>query len=248
MLARQIRRLRPGLVLLQHPDDLIFREPRSLHLSVLQEARTLNPRGGKSQRQVSHLADQADHASQRSKIFNRLEKTFALGGFLSGRKSQLCQLRADTSVIRLICNPVDRTVDAEGFRPASVLVSHFLEDCWLPNEMCRAWLKQQKLEWPLFFEKTARGAGPSLETEPPLEEESQSRVGRPPLFQHYAPQFERVLEQGSLSPTLIKEAKRLRAWGRNNLDPKKHLSVGTLENSIRNRLKSWEGKVPWKTK
>src|SRR6202034_3346554 len=53
MLARQIRRLRPGLVLLQHPDDLIFREPRSLHLSVLQEARTLNPRGGKSQRQVT---------------------------------------------------------------------------------------------------------------------------------------------------------------------------------------------------
>src|ERR1700728_4428821 len=53
MLARQIRRLRPGLVLLQHPDDLIFREPRSLHLSVLQEARTLNPRGGKSQRQVN---------------------------------------------------------------------------------------------------------------------------------------------------------------------------------------------------
>src|ERR1700677_1547261 len=55
MLARQIRRLRPGLVLLQHPDDLIFREPRSLHLSVLQEARTLNPRGGKSQRQVSAI-------------------------------------------------------------------------------------------------------------------------------------------------------------------------------------------------
>src|ERR1700684_4580988 len=53
MLARQIRRLRPGLVLLQHPDDLIFREPRSLHLSVLQEARTLNPRGGKSQREVT---------------------------------------------------------------------------------------------------------------------------------------------------------------------------------------------------
>src|SRR5271156_2708727 len=49
MLASQIRRLRPGFVLLQHPDDLIFREPCSLHLSVLQEGRTLNPRGGKSQ-------------------------------------------------------------------------------------------------------------------------------------------------------------------------------------------------------
>jgi hypothetical protein len=41
VLARQIRRLRPGLVLLQHPNDLIFREPCSLHLSVLQEGRTL---------------------------------------------------------------------------------------------------------------------------------------------------------------------------------------------------------------
>jgi hypothetical protein len=40
-------------VLLQHPDDLIFREPCSLHLSVLQEGRTLNPRGGKSQWQVT---------------------------------------------------------------------------------------------------------------------------------------------------------------------------------------------------
>src|SRR5580693_4124937 len=56
MLARQIRRLRPGLVLLQHPDDLIFREPCSLHLSVLQEGRTLNPRGGKSQWQVTRRA------------------------------------------------------------------------------------------------------------------------------------------------------------------------------------------------
>src|ERR1700733_13745126 len=52
MLARQIRRPRPGLGLLQHPDDLIFREPCSLHLSVLQEGRTLNPRGEKSQWQV----------------------------------------------------------------------------------------------------------------------------------------------------------------------------------------------------
>src|ERR1700733_5465391 len=53
MLARQIRRLRPGRGLLQHTDDLTFREPCSLHLSVLQEGRTLNPRGRKSQRQVT---------------------------------------------------------------------------------------------------------------------------------------------------------------------------------------------------
>jgi hypothetical protein len=57
VLARQIRRLRPGLVLLQNPNDLIFREPCSLHLSVLQEDRTLNPRGGKSQWQVNGRID-----------------------------------------------------------------------------------------------------------------------------------------------------------------------------------------------
>ena len=43
MLARQIRRLRPGLVLLQHPYDLIFREPCSLHLSVLDRPDSKSP-------------------------------------------------------------------------------------------------------------------------------------------------------------------------------------------------------------
>ena len=53
MLARQIRGLRPSLALLQNPYDLLFREPRSLHLSVRFKGRTPNPRGGKSQRQVT---------------------------------------------------------------------------------------------------------------------------------------------------------------------------------------------------
>ena len=52
MPARQIRRP-PGLALPQRPDDLLFREPCSVHLSALQEGRTLNPPGGKSQWQVS---------------------------------------------------------------------------------------------------------------------------------------------------------------------------------------------------
>src|SRR3984885_10598399 len=43
VLARQIRGLRPGLVLLQHPNDLLFREPCSLHLSVLQRPDSKSP-------------------------------------------------------------------------------------------------------------------------------------------------------------------------------------------------------------
>jgi hypothetical protein len=35
MFASQVRRLRPSLMLLQHRDNLLFREPCSLHLSVL---------------------------------------------------------------------------------------------------------------------------------------------------------------------------------------------------------------------
>jgi len=163
---------------------------------------------------------------------------------LSGRKSQLCLVRSDTSVIRLICTPVDRTVDAEGFRPASV--SHFLEDCWLPNEMCRAWFKQQKLEWPPLFEMTNLQAGPGAETEPPVENEIQSRVGRPPLIQHYAKEFERVLAEGSLSHRLQQEADKLEAWGRDTLPKHKWVKVGTLENYIRKRVKTWVGYVPWK--
>jgi hypothetical protein len=62
VLARQIRRLRSCLVLLQNPDDLLFREPCSLHLPVLQEGQTLNPPGGKSQWQVNgcHVAGLAE--------------------------------------------------------------------------------------------------------------------------------------------------------------------------------------------
>jgi hypothetical protein len=90
MLARQIPRLRPGLVLLQHPDDLIFREPCSLHLSVLQEGRTLNPRGGKSQWQVrstdvagdaAGISGDGDHSPTKTKspqtkgIVERFHKT-----------------------------------------------------------------------------------------------------------------------------------------------------------------------------
>jgi superfamily I DNA/RNA helicase len=50
-------------VLLQHAHDLLFREPCSLHLSVLFQGRTLNPRGGNSQWQVSSLKSEKEEAA-----------------------------------------------------------------------------------------------------------------------------------------------------------------------------------------
>src|SRR5882724_5581199 len=46
MLASQVGHLRPSLMLFQHCDSLLFREPGSLHLSVLLQGRTLTPSGG----------------------------------------------------------------------------------------------------------------------------------------------------------------------------------------------------------
>ena len=42
MLARQISRLRASFILPQNPNDLLFREPASVHPSVPQSGRTLN--------------------------------------------------------------------------------------------------------------------------------------------------------------------------------------------------------------
>jgi hypothetical protein len=191
-------------------------------------------------RSTRHLAKPT---SGRSAIIDRLEKSFNLGEFLSARKSQLCLLRADTAGIRLMCAPVDRTVDAEGFRPGSVSVSHFLEDCWLPNEMCRAWFKQQKLDWPLHFETTLREAGRSPKTEPPLAQKLQGRVGRPSKIQHYVKELERVLQEEALEHMLRQQANKLEAWGLKNLEKNQQAKVDTLENYIRERVKKWAGDV-----
>src|SRR5580692_1783613 len=53
VLAGQLARLRPSLILPKDPDDLLFRKSRSLHPSVLSKGRTLAPRGGISQGQVT---------------------------------------------------------------------------------------------------------------------------------------------------------------------------------------------------
>src|SRR5215813_11945816 len=53
VLARQLSRLCPTLVLAQNRNDLLFREPATLHRPSLQHGRTLILRGGKTQWQVN---------------------------------------------------------------------------------------------------------------------------------------------------------------------------------------------------
>jgi hypothetical protein len=193
-------------------------------------------------RSSKSFSDERDRAS----VFDRLKKTVYAGGFWSRGKSQLCRLSSDSSVVRLPCEPVDWTADARGFRLASFPVRHFLEDCWLPREMCRDWFARERLEWPAIFESDSQDAVQILNKPKPSEE--RRKPGRPGLTQPYKNEFERKLGSGSLCPTLQQEANKLAHWGLENLAACERVEAGTLENVIRDRLKSWDGVVPWKPK
>jgi hypothetical protein len=180
--------------------------------------------------------------SRLSPAFDRLKATFVAGGFHSHGRSQLYLLSADTSVVRLFCQPVDRTVGAEGFRYASV--PNHLERCWLPSEMCRAWFEQQRLSWPAHFER------PPLPIKIPPKSpdvETTNNVGRPSIIKPYKEEFERRLTTGTLCKTQKAEANRLINWGELNIPEKKlRAKPGTITNHIRERLKTWDGPIPWK--
>ena len=192
-------------------------------------------------------AQASDHKSRRSRTFNRLSATFAAGGFRSGGRSQLRLLSPDTSVVRLSFKPVDRTVYAEGFRAASVSGPDYLERCWLPNEMCRRWFEQQRLHWPAHFDRTPTVPKEQPKTVQSPEPETRRKRGRPLRIESYVEEFERSLASRPLSKTLQEEANKLMDWGAKNLDREKRVKVGTLENHIRERLKTWEGPIPWKS-
>jgi len=70
---------RECLAAIPDPDDLLFREPCSLHLSVLQEGRTLNPPGGKSQWQVTATARGAQATREFAGSWRGPERLIVLG-------------------------------------------------------------------------------------------------------------------------------------------------------------------------
>jgi hypothetical protein len=152
-----------------------------------------------------------EHGSRRSRIFDRLGATLAAGGFISDGRSQLHFLSPDTSVVRLFCEPVDRTVSADGFRAISV--PSYFERCWLPNETCRRWFKRQKFDWPYHFAKRPPAPKDRLTTtmEAP-EAKIQRKRGRPSLMKPYSEQFERTLRSRPLCKTQTKEANKLVAY------------------------------------
>lgn len=68
----EIGHLHAVLLLAQYQDDSLFREPASFHRSLLQSGRTLAPRGGNSQGQVTATSSRGDESSQRlTKVLNK---------------------------------------------------------------------------------------------------------------------------------------------------------------------------------
>jgi hypothetical protein len=183
------------------------------------------------------VAHTRDFKSRRSHTFDRLRANFAAGAFHLAGRSQLRLLSPDTSVVRLFCEPVDRTVDADGFRDTSV--PNYFERCWLPNETCRRWFKQQELDWPDHFEKKPRAANNQLTAVQAPEAEIQRKRGRPSLVEPYAEEFERILQSQALRKTQKEEVNGLKEWGENNLSKEKRVKHGVLEKLIRNQVKIW---------
>jgi hypothetical protein len=188
-----------------------------------------------------------DHGTRRSNIFGRLGRTFTAGGFHVGGRSQLRLLDPNTSVVLFSSAPVDGTGGQKRARdPFEPPVPHYLERCWLPNEILRDWCKQQKLSWPNHFQKTSSTAKEDRTSPPPFEAKIERQPGRPLIVSKYTEEFELTLSKGSLSRTLKEETNKLWIWGERNLAKGDRVKLGTVENYIRNRLKSWHGDIPWK--
>src|SRR6185437_12801302 len=61
VLAAHLGGRKPGLLLAQHRNDLLFREPRSLHRPVLPSGRTLASSGGNNGGHSSHCFDDREN-------------------------------------------------------------------------------------------------------------------------------------------------------------------------------------------
>jgi hypothetical protein len=157
----------------------------------------------RSARQLTGAVEREHH-----RPFVRLEKTFAAGGFQSRGKSQLCLLTPDTSVVRLICKPVERTVDTEEPIFPKALAPDFLEHCWLPTEIARRWLKKHEFDWLEKLEVISR-----IEM-PPSETKASKKVGRPSDRELYLREYERRRGTNKLSGDLKKISMSIEDWPR----------------------------------
>src|SRR6185437_445096 len=79
VLAAHLGGRKPGLLLAQHRNDLLFREPRSLHRPVLPSGRTLASSGGNN----------GGHSTRRKPRFDRAGSDFAHTELCSRRRSRL---------------------------------------------------------------------------------------------------------------------------------------------------------------
>jgi hypothetical protein len=171
------------------------------------------------------------------RTFVRLEKTFTAGGFHSKDKSQLCLLSPDTSVVRLICKPVERTVDTEDpiFRKASA--PDFLEHCWLPIEIARRWLKEHEFDWLEKLDVISRIEMPNSENK------ASKKVGRPSDRELYLREYERRRGTNELSGDLKKISISIEDWAKTNAAITHKLLYTTISNLIGKKYPNWRSDI-----
>uniref|UniRef100_B0T9N9 Uncharacterized protein n=1 Tax=Caulobacter sp. (strain K31) TaxID=366602 RepID=B0T9N9_CAUSK len=113
MLAGQLARLRPSLVLPQDPDDLLFRKSRSLHVRPL-KGRTLAPRGGKNQGQVTSNVASLINYGERYRSGERISSAFVeatVNAVVSKRFAKKQQMQWSRCGAHLLLQARTKTLD-----------------------------------------------------------------------------------------------------------------------------------------
>jgi hypothetical protein len=172
----------------------------------------------------------------RTHIFSLLDRDFAVGKFHWNGRSQLRLLRPDTSVVRLSCKPIERKEVAS--LELAVTVSHYLDDCWLPNDTCRLWFQEQNLVWPAHFDGRRFGKG-ALEMGSPVEGVvagiAGRAVGRPSNGNLYILEYERRRKANELIGDFKQVSISLEKWGQANPDIKHKISYKNIQRIIRGK-------------
>jgi hypothetical protein len=173
-----------------------------------------------------------DRENKRKRTYELLLEAFLAGQFKARGRSRLCLLSPETSVVHLTHPPLDRRERWNGQR--GEVNASFLERCWLPNEVCRAWFQQQGLDFPSDFvveSKVRELVSPENKVARP--------PGRPSDRERYLKLFFCRLMTGKTVSEIKNEAELIAKEAAKSQEIQYKMNPSSVENTIRFYYSQW---------
>jgi hypothetical protein len=175
------------------------------------------------------------HVRRRIEALSQLRASFVRGEFHRGGKSGLMQLRSDTAIVRVNFEPVSHALESEDFGEDATS-GGYLEQCWLPQEICHIWFEQNRLAWPpQFGEKRQRFNENSAS-------KKKAASGRKTDWPIYEAEFKRITQCRSPKDSLKEEATLLLEWGNANPAIKRKIQDRRLQDLLSPLYNAWTAK------